>query len=366
MVRIATLSLFPLAIAVVLGAPIPQKRSQRSVIARADDPPTGDDPQAPVGVPKPDGGPDETPSANGTSPDNGAGSSPWKQKVKYTGNDFLEQWDFFSAGDPTHGMVNYQSKEAAVKQGLAKVEDGVAILAVDDQTQLKSGENRNSVRISSKEKFNGGLFIADFAAMPHGCSVWPAWWSVGPDWPKGGEIDILEGVHDQTTNQYTLHTSEGCSLDKGASATSKVLGTTCASGAQDNTGCAYRDSDDRTYGKGFNAADGGVYAHIWNDDGIKIWHFARAEIPQDITSGSPNPSSWPKPAADFKSTTCTMKDHFYDHVLTIDTTLCGDWAGATYGSSGCPGTCADRVADPNNFKDAKWRINSIAVYTENN
>lgn len=46
-----------------------------------------------------------------------------------------------------------------------------------------------SVRISSKKLYNGGLFIADFWSTPHGCSTWPAWWSVGPNWPNGGEID---------------------------------------------------------------------------------------------------------------------------------------------------------------------------------
>ena len=50
------------------------------------------------------------------------------------------------------------------------------------------------MRISSQKSYNQGLFIADIYAMPHGCSLWPAWWSVGPNWPNGGEIDILEGA----------------------------------------------------------------------------------------------------------------------------------------------------------------------------
>ena len=53
-----------------------------------------------------------------------------------------------------------------------------------------------SVRISSKKKYTGGLFIADIYSMPHGCSVWPAYWSIGAgkDWPLAGEIDII-GAH---------------------------------------------------------------------------------------------------------------------------------------------------------------------------
>ena len=48
-----------------------------------------------------------------------------------------------------------------------------------------------SVRITSNKSYNSGLFIADFFSMPHGCSVWPAYWTVGPDWPNAGEIDII-------------------------------------------------------------------------------------------------------------------------------------------------------------------------------
>ena len=41
---------------------------------------------------------------------------------------------------------------------------------------------------------------------------WTAFWSNGPNWPVGGEIDIIEGVNDYTNNQTTIHTSDGCSL----------------------------------------------------------------------------------------------------------------------------------------------------------
>jgi hypothetical protein len=57
----------------------------------------------------------------------------------------------------------------------------------------------SSIRISTTKTYNGGLFIADFERMPFGCSLWPAYWSVGTDWPTNGEIDILEGVNNQVT-----------------------------------------------------------------------------------------------------------------------------------------------------------------------
>lgn len=286
----------------------------------------------------------------------------WKQTDRYEGENFLAGWDFFRKGDPTHGLVNYVDAETAGKKHLAIVDGNEVVLSVDDKSVLREGDKRDSVRISTKKTYSGGLFIADFKAMPVGCSVWPAYWSVGPNWPSAGEIDVLEGVHNQETNQYTLHTAAGCSLDNTVKTNGKALGTKCASSGADNTGCAFRDTDTRSYGHGFNKAGGGVYAHLWDSTGIKMWHFARAEIPQDITDGKPDPSKWSTPAAQFPSSSCNTAKYFYDHSLVLDTTLCGDWAGATYRSAGCPGTCQQRVADPNNFHDAKWRIKYIAVY----
>ncbi len=49
-----------------------------------------------------------------------------------------------------------------------------------------------SVRIQTKKTYNSGLFVADFFSMPHGCSVWPAYWTVGDgNWPDTGEVDII-------------------------------------------------------------------------------------------------------------------------------------------------------------------------------
>jgi len=312
-------------------------------------------------------------------PGGGGNGGAFKLEDMYQGQDFLNEWDFFTGPDPTHGLVDYQSKQGAVDNGLAFVQDdGTTVLAVDDKTVLGPGQsNRKSVRISTKKTYNSGLFIADFWAMPHGCSVWPAWWSVGPNWPGGGEIDVIEGVHNNPTNQMTLHTSEGCktttsfannngpgkpSQSNTQEFTAKVLGTQCASSGADNSGCAFLDSDTQTFGHGFNIIAGGVFAHLWNNEGIKIWHFPRTNIPKDIQDKQPDPSTWGTPAAFWSPDGCDMQSHFFDHVLTIDTTLCGDFAGATYGSSGCPGTCEQAVKDPNNFTRAKWMINYIAVY----
>ncbi|TRM65640.1 glycoside hydrolase family 16 protein [Schizophyllum amplum] len=287
----------------------------------------------------------------------------WTLADKYQGQAFFDQWNFFSDSDPTHGMVNYQDKGNAQNKGLAYVQDdGTFVMTVDETNWIDVGTNRDSVRIGSQKTYTQGLFIADIQAMPHGCSVWPAWWTVGPNWPAGGEIDVLEGVHDQSVNQYTLHTSQGCTIDTNVQATGQIGNQQCAVGGSDNTGCFFTDTQSNSYGQPFNDAQGGVFAHIWTDDGIKMWHFPRASIPGDITSGSPNPDGWGEPVAYFSSSTCDIGSHFYEHELTLDITLCGDWAGATYSSVGCPGSCAERVANPVNFHDAKFIVNYVAVY----
>ena len=42
--------------------------------------------------------------------------------------------------------------------------------------------------------------------------IWPAYWTFGQSavWPAGGEIDIIEGVHDNIHNQVAFHTPPGC------------------------------------------------------------------------------------------------------------------------------------------------------------
>jgi len=287
----------------------------------------------------------------------------------YQGESFLNDWDFFADADPTNGLVDYLTLDEARASNLAYVqEDGTTVLAVDNTTKLANGQPRKSVRISTKKTYNGGLFIADIWSMPHSCAVWPAYWSVGPNWPNDGEIDILEGVNDQTTNLLTLHTSTGCQATQSAGRLSKLVTTQCATIGDDNNGCSFQSNDTQTYGHGFNIIGGGVYAHLWDDQAINIWFFPRTAIPADITAQNPDPSTWSaSPIATWSSDDCNIAEHFTDHSLVIDTTLCGDFAGATYDSTGScstttASTCAEAVQNPANFDLARWNLNYIAVY----
>ena len=57
----------------------------------------------------------------------------------------ISDWDFFSSEDPTHGLVNYQTRANAIKKNLAYVQDdGTTVLAVDDFSDVPVGGRRDS------------------------------------------------------------------------------------------------------------------------------------------------------------------------------------------------------------------------------
>jgi len=283
---------------------------------------------------------------------------------RFAGSNFFDEWDFFTGSDPTHGYVNYVDSGTAWNAGLVSTSSSSATIKVDDYTWLAQGQPRNSVRISSQNSYSGGLFILDIDAMPYGCGLWPAWWTVGPNWPNAGEIDIIEAVNGATTNQMTLHTDPGCTQSSTEAISGLVLSTDCDANIDSNSGCGITDPDTTSSGAGLAQAGGGVFAMLWDGSGVQIWHFARANVPDDINNGNPTPGDWGEPKAQWSSGTCNPDEYLVSHSIVFDTTICGDWAGSAYASAGCPGTCETQVMDPNNFQTASWEINYVAVYHE--
>ena len=132
---------------------------------------------------------------------------------------------------------------------------------------------------------------------------------VGPNWPSGGEIDIIEGVNLVQSNQMTLHTSPGCTVDVGSGGQTGT--STGDQGCGDNggyAGCAVISNTGTTYGTPFDNENGGVYAMEWQGSGIQIWYFPRSGIPSDISSGNPNPAGWGTPQANFGG--CNFDQYF--------------------------------------------------------
>jgi hypothetical protein len=199
-------------------------------------------------------------------------------------------------------------------------------------------------------------------------------WTFGPNWPTGGEIDILEGVNEATHNGMTLHTGPGCSVGQDVSQFSgSVVTPNCdvaAVGQGKNVGCSIKDPSPQSYGAGLNEAGGAIFATEWNSAGISVWRFERGSAPADVLGDAPDPTKWGKPNAKFAGA-CNIDQMFAEQQIIIDTTFCGDWAGAeTVWSNATTGSCASKAPtckdwvrdNPQAFTEAYWEIAALKVY----
>ncbi|KAI0786692.1 concanavalin A-like lectin/glucanase domain-containing protein [Abortiporus biennis] len=313
-----------------------------------------------------------------------AASTRFVLKDSYVGWDFFNGWNWETFDDPTHGRVDYVDKNTAMQQNLSYDSEGSTFVMRADSTKFVAADERGrrSVRISSRNAYDESLIILDLQHMPEGCTTWPAFWTIsqqGP-WPEGGEIDIIEGVNKQQTNQATLHTSSSCTMPDDRFESGAVTATNCDVKANYNEGCGVSFDNTNSYGSEFNRQGGGWYAvSRTRAKGVQIWFWSRNDptVPNEVrglrslsvlgsqTSIVPDHVNWGKPDASFPLQTdnCDYDAHFNAHILVFDLTFCGDWAGAdsVYGSSGCPGNLVNN--NPEEFKQAYWEINSLKVYT---
>ena len=289
---------------------------------------------------------------------------------------FYDNFDFFDGSDPTNGFVQYTGQNDNL---ISSSSTGAEMRVSTDQT---TPNGRPSIRITSKDSYQNGLIVLDVGHMPGGiCGTWPAFWTVGPNWPSGGEIgmhmfhkakhpkltmtvDIIEGVNDVQSNQMTLHTGSTCSIS-GTSMTGSISTDDCDVSNGDNSGCGITTTNDATYGSAFNANGGGTYATLITSTGVVVWFWPRGSEPGDVLSTQPNPSGWSTPLANF-SGSCDFETSFTAQQIVFDTTFCGDWAGQVWSQGGCAAkaaTCEDYVANNGaDFSEAYWSINALKVY----
>ncbi|KAI0315870.1 concanavalin A-like lectin/glucanase domain-containing protein [Amylostereum chailletii] len=333
----------------------------------------------------------------------------------YTGNAFLDKFDFMTFDDPTHGFVNYVDKNTALSNGLVSVTGSNFTLGADSHNVVSgSARGRDSVRIESQKTYGTHVSVYNVAHMPKGCGTWPAIWEVGSNWPNGGEVDILEGVNGQASSvssdsvvtrisndcwtgrlglgrigsecRYASHQQRmpdvtsslremlgyvlSCSrlsFRSNAGARSLVKNNDCASGTT-NTGCGVDFAGDNTFGHAFNVNDGGFYAMERTNAVVNVWFWARDDpkTPQDVLNGAQtvDTGNWGTPDALFPNTNCDIASHFDDHKIVINLTFCGDWAGSeAYQAAGCPSTCTDFVTNsPSEFSWAYFHLMWAKVY----
>ena len=204
---------------------------------------------------------------------------------------------FFTGTDPTDGFVYYRNQVDAANLGLIsttpngdtfiRTDTGTTLGTTPDGTAQQQVNNyqanggnqaaatnrgRSSVRIESQKTWQYGLFVADIKNMPGGkCGTWPAFWTlgVGATWPTIGEIDILEGKNDDTTNLVSLHSlfstnNNVCSIGDNGLDNGALITPNCQNTNYNNpTGCGIRDTKvANNYGLGLNSVGGGYYVMV--------------------------------------------------------------------------------------------------------
>ncbi|KAK4896930.1 hypothetical protein LTR27_005177 [Elasticomyces elasticus] len=297
----------------------------------------------------------------------------------FSGLTFFDNFNFWTAGDPTLGYMHYVDRPTAEQNGLISSTSNMTRWGVDTTQVLDPMANlgRLSVRLTSQQSWTHGLFILDLAHMPaNQCGVWPAWWMLGSGtWPENGEIDIIEFTNNLPNNLMALHTAESannCTV-AGADQSGTLLTSNCAAGGG-YTGCGVSATKPNNAGSSFNQAAGGVYAMEWTSTAVRVWFFSRDEVPASITEAAgdadPDPTTFGVPVANFQGS-CEIDAHFFNMSMVFDTTFCGSYAGNTWEGAGCPlldptngwQSCNNFVANnPRAFIDTYWEVNYLKVY----
>jgi len=147
----------------------------------------------------------------------------------------------------------------------------------------------------------------------------------------------VQGVNTNKKNSMIAHTTADCSTN-GKGQFAQMMSSNCNAGdgsGYPTLGCGSESYNPRSYGRGFNAAGGGVFAFWWNGNStLSVNFWTRKDIPADIISGDPKPASWPKPGWLLTSESCNIDSHFYDMQMVLNTDFCGGWADALWSNSG--------------------------------
>ena len=132
----------------------------------------------------------------------------WADEFDYVGLPETSKWDYDLGGS---GWGNNEKQFYTNSLSNASVADGK--LTITAKKESMNGMAYTSTRLVSRNKLDAlyGRFEIK-AKLPSGRGTWPAIWMLPTDrmygdWPKSGEIDIMEHVgYDQNTVHFTTHT----------------------------------------------------------------------------------------------------------------------------------------------------------------
>ncbi|TFK99270.1 concanavalin A-like lectin/glucanase domain-containing protein [Pterulicium gracile] len=301
----------------------------------------------------------------------------------YSGSSFFDGWNYYGSYDNlTNGHTMYLAQDAAGVDKLAYINDaGNAIVKVDDFSEVVWDNKRNSIRLESKDVYDiGSLWVIDAVHLPFGCSVWPAFWTKGAtDWPRTGEIDIIEYVNLMSFNQVALHTLPGCVQSPevtqdttGTLQTGKTAEADCSI-EKGTGGCIVQETKEGSNGAAFGEGGGGVWATQFVKEGVFIWFWPRAQVPASIKESTATSAldikDFGPPTAAYPVSSCDVEKLFTPQQLVLNIALCGDWADApgVYNTSGlCTGLCYDNnvMGNGSNYANAYFEIPFIKAYLD--
>ncbi|KAJ7835884.1 hypothetical protein B0H14DRAFT_3706068 [Mycena olivaceomarginata] len=250
---------------------------------------------------------------------------------------YFDPWNF-KVGNDAHGLTGGQGTNAfARQQNLTSVNAaGNVVIKVDDFT---SAPERNlwpqyGAHVLKRHRNCWEPAIMDAVHIPFGCSV-------------EGEIDIIENVNLATNN----HLTTSCFVN--------------ATGQANNEGCLVAEND-LSYGAKFAQNGGGVFATLWDEEGIRVWFFTRSAVPPDMATASPNPSGWGAPSAFWPQSSCNTAHFFGPQTLILETNVCGDFARDVFSQtcSQVAKSCTDLIVTPTYYVDAYWEIKYITVFSK--
>ena len=131
----------------------------------------------------------------------------WQDEFDYTGAPDSTKWGYDIGGS---GWGNHELQYYTNSTKNANVKDGKLILSL--LREYVGGKDYSSARLVTKGKGDflyGKVQIK--AKLPMGKGTWPAIWMLPTDWeygdwPKSGEIDIMEHVgYDQNNIHFSTH-----------------------------------------------------------------------------------------------------------------------------------------------------------------
>jgi beta-glucanase (GH16 family) len=123
-------------------------------------------------------------------------------------------WNFETGG---HGWGN--NEQQYYQRNNATVSDGNLVITAKRETVGSNNYTSSRMTTKRKREFLYGKITARIK-IPVGQGIWPAFWMLGAsidsvDWPRCGEIDIMEHINTENLLYGTLHWDDKGHIQKG-------------------------------------------------------------------------------------------------------------------------------------------------------